>query len=94
MAAGQAVDHVGQMRFGIEAARRSALQHRLEGCGPLAAEEQEADGDGAQRPLGDIVVDRQPTVAGVAISASQPSDRGAAPSAPARAGRGRLCAYR
>src|SRR3954453_16262227 len=63
VAPGQAVDYVGQIRLGIEAIELGALQHRVEGSGPLAAslgaEKQEilaGDGNGTQRPLGDIVV--------------------------------------
>src|SRR5207245_551884 len=64
MPLGHAIDHVGEVGLGIEAAQLGAFQHGVEDRGALAArlgvQEQEVlagDGDGAQRALGDIVVD-------------------------------------
>ena len=37
MAPGQAVDHLGQIRLGIEAVELGALQHGVEGSRPVAA---------------------------------------------------------
>jgi hypothetical protein len=73
MSLGHAVDHIGEVSLGVEAVELGALQHGVEGRGALAArlraEEQEVlagDRDATQRAFGDIVVDRQPSVAGIA----------------------------
>ena len=73
MAPGHAVDDVGEIGFRIEAVELGALQHGVEDRGAFAAgigsEEQEilaGNGDAAQCPLSDIIVDREPTVPGIA----------------------------
>ena len=73
VALGHAIDHVAEPGLRIEAIELGALQHGVEDRGPLTArlraQEQEVlagDGDAAQRALGDIIVDRQPAIAGIA----------------------------
>ena len=70
---GRAIDHIGEPSLRIEAVEFGAFQHGVEDCGALAAgigsEEQEilaGNGDAAQCPLGDIIVDGEPAITGIA----------------------------
>ena len=73
MACGYAVDHVGEVALEIEAVELGALQHGVEDRGALTArlraQEQEVlagDGNAAQGTLGDVIVSREPAIAGIA----------------------------
>ena len=73
MSARQLVDCVGEIGFGVETVELRRLDQGVEDGGAVAglvgAEEQEVlagDGDGAQQPLGEIVVDGEAAVIGIA----------------------------
>ena len=73
MAGCHALDHSGEPGLRIKAIEFGALQHGVENGGTLAAdfgsEKQEIlprYGNVAQRALSDIIVDRQPTIIGIA----------------------------
>ena len=70
---GRAIDHIGEPSLRIEAIEFGAFQHGVEDCGALAAgirsEEQEiftGNGNAAQGTLGDVIVNREPAIAGIA----------------------------
>ena len=82
MTIGQAIDHVAEPGLRIEAIKFGAFQHGVEDCGALAAgigaEEQEifaGNGDTAQCPLGDIIVDREPAITGIVAQCLPAAER-------------------
>ena len=73
MAVGHAIDHIGEPSLRIEAVEFGAFQHGVEDCGTLAAgigsEKQKVlagNGNAAQGTLGDVIVNREPAIAGIA----------------------------
>lgn len=73
MSACQLVDGVGKVGLGVEAVQLSGLDQGVEDCCAVAAlvgaEEQEVlagDCDAAQQAFGQVVVDGEPAVVGVA----------------------------
>ena len=71
--AGHAIDHVTEPGLRVEVVEFGAFQYGVEDCGALAAgvgsEEHEiftGNGNAAQCPLSDIIVDREPAITGIA----------------------------